>query len=77
MSQVYGFQKEGSFVVMARSVQDRAMTCSPSLLNSDLARERTRVTRRRIPGARLVRPAASDARDGAPRGGPNRVAGDR
>jgi hypothetical protein len=77
MSQVYGFQKEGSFVVMARSVQDRAMTFLPSFLNSELARERTRVTPRRVTGARLVRPAAPDPRDGASRGGPDRRVADR
>jgi hypothetical protein len=57
MSEVYGFRKEGSFVVMALPVQDRAMTALPSILNADLVRERTRVSRRRAMGPRLVRPS--------------------
>ena len=56
MSEVYGFQKEGSFVVMAVGMHHRCMTSLPSLLNADLARERSRLSGRRAVRRRLVRP---------------------
>jgi hypothetical protein len=77
MNEVYGFQKEGSFVVMAPPMHDEAMTFFPSLLNSELARERTRLAGRRTMRPRLVRPAAPDPRDAAAGGGPHRGAADR
>jgi hypothetical protein len=44
---------------MALEAQDRRMTFLPSLLNADLARERTRGGRRPAPGVRVVRPVRS------------------
>ena len=57
MSEVYGFQKKGSFAVMAVGTDHLIMTSVPSLLHEELVRDAGRAGARRMTSLRLVRPS--------------------